>query len=243
MVVGTAATFIILEDFDPSSLAASHWNPKTGQQHIRTLTTGSLSEEVDWTHLNNIFALHWIRVLVDYVPALAEYREWVDLLFKTTGAKNPMRVPRKTEIYPLGTNNAQEATMSGMKDGLVDFATQLGLGDKELKDRLLIVSGDGLTFNNIVRLKKYMETSEDDDYRALKWVLPQLETWHTEWTDLGRIFSAHWGLENTADVSSLWHNAIAINHPTPSNLSKPDYYPSKRTLNLVLDARMLDCWR
>ncbi|KAG8923250.1 hypothetical protein FRC01_013003 [Tulasnella sp. 417] len=239
MVVGTAATLIVLKDFDPLLLVPSNWDPKAGQIHLHTLMAGSLSEEVDWTHLN----MHWVQVLVNHVPAFGEYREWVDLLFKTKGAKKPMRLPHKTEIYPLGTSNAEEATMSRMKDGLVDFATQLGLGDSKLKDRLLIVSRDGLTFNNIVQLKSYMETSEDNDYHALKWVLPQLETWHTEWTDLGCIFSVHWGLENTADPSSLWHNTIAINHPTPSKLNKPDYYPSKRTLDLILDARMLDCWR
>ena len=72
---------------------------------------------------------------------------------------------------------------------------------------------------------------------------PMLEWWHTEWTDLSRIFEAHWGVPLSNDLSTLEHSAAKIGRKKPSNLKRVGFYTSRDLAYLVLDARMLDCWR
>jgi hypothetical protein len=67
--------------------------------------------------------------------------------------------------------------------------------------------------------------------------------WHTEWTDLSRVFEVHWESLLSPDPSSLGHSAAKINRAGPSNLKKVDYYPAADLAYLVLDVRILNCWQ
>ncbi|KIO32934.1 hypothetical protein M407DRAFT_65941 [Tulasnella calospora MUT 4182] len=242
MQVGTAATAIVLQQHDPLALSRSNWDPAKGREAMRTLTMGDLEADLDSTHLGLVTTLHWLRILVEHVPALSSYQKEVDMLFKERAQKCRMADNRKTEIHPLGTSDANEATADGLLEAINDFMEQLGLGKEKIKDKLLIVSGDGMTFNGLLRLKRYTERSTTDDYRALRWVLPILETWHTTWTDLSRVVRTNWGPRSTADPSCLGHSATAINHPMPTNMKKVDFYSAQRTVTQVFTARVLDCW-
>ncbi|KAF6748295.1 hypothetical protein DFP72DRAFT_1074559 [Ephemerocybe angulata] len=46
-----------------------------------------------------------------------------------------------------------------------------------------------------------------------------------------------------ADPSTSGHSSTVIGRAPPANLKKVDYYPAVDLLYLVLDTRMLDCWR
>ncbi|KAF9522129.1 hypothetical protein CPB83DRAFT_840712 [Crepidotus variabilis] len=74
-------------------------------------------------------------------------------------------------------------------------------------------------------------------------VQPLLEEWHFEWTNLSQFFEAHWGPPLSKDPSRLGHSAEKIGRKQPSNQKKVDFYPNCDLAFLVLDARLLDCWR
>lgn len=244
MQVGTAATAIVLDQYDPESLKICNWDVNAGQKVLKDMNIADLEAALDVKHMAHIFSLHWLLTLTDHIPALSQHRNWVLQQFRSKAAKTPMAEGRRTEIHPLGTSDANEATTTGLKDALTDFVSdQLGLGPEELEDQLVIVTGDGMTFNGMLRLKRQAESGSSDSYRGFRWLLPMLEVWHTIWTDLSRIARLHWGPSSTVDCSSIWHNATAANHPTPSNFKKVDFYPTQRTVDMVLSTRMLDCWR
>jgi hypothetical protein len=93
-----------------------------------------------------------------------------------------------------------------------------------------------------VQLKNYLQF-HDTPYKRLDILQPLLEIWHTKWMDLSRIYKTHWGGLTSDDSSSLGHSTNKIKQKAPSNLKKMDYYPYSQLAYLVLDARILDCWR
>jgi hypothetical protein len=94
----------------------------------------------------------------------------------------------------------------------------------------------------MVLLKLYMQFHETP-FQRLEWLQPFLKTWHTSWTDLSRIYEAHWDGLLSSDPSSIGHSANHIKRKAPSNIKKVDYYPYSELAYQVLDARILDCWR
>lgn len=84
---------------------------------------------------------------------------------------------------------------------------------------------------------------QDDSFKRFENVVPFLETWHTEWAFVSLIFESHWGDALTNDPSKLGHSATKIDQKPPTNLKKVDYYSAIFLAYLVLDVRMLDCFR
>jgi hypothetical protein len=125
---------------------------------------------------------------------------------------------------------------------MVDFLSQLGDQPNDYACRLTLIGGDGLTYEKLVQLKRYMQFHEDP-FESFELMEPTLAAWHTEWTDLSCIYETHWDSLTSPDPSTLGHSAAVIGWPAPPNLKKVDYYPSVEFLYLVLDVRMLDCWR
>jgi hypothetical protein len=68
---------------------------------------------------------------------------------------------------------------------------------------------------------------------------PMLEWWHTEWTNLSRIFEAHWEDPLSNDPSTLGHSTSKIGQKKPANLKKVDFYSSTDLAYLSLT---LECW-
>lgn len=120
----------------------------------------------------------------------------------------------------------------------------MGYTEDSPPDHLIHVGGDGLTCERMVLLKLYMQF-HDTPFQRLEWLQPFLKTWHTSWTDLSRIFEAHWDSLLSSDPSSIGHSANQIKRKAqaPSSLKKVDYYPYSELAYQVLDARILDCWR
>jgi hypothetical protein len=85
-----------------------------------------------------------------------------------------------------------KAKTTELKDALLDFLNQMGQRDGNYLRKLLPVGGDGLTHEKILQLKRYMQF-HGDELQSLELLVPMLELWHLEWTDLIRLFEVHWG--------------------------------------------------
>ncbi|KAG6824880.1 hypothetical protein H0H92_005538 [Tricholoma furcatifolium] len=142
----------------------------------------------------------------------------------------------------MATSGKSETMTTELKDAIVDFFGQMGSNAKDFQQRLILVGGDGLTYEKLIQLKKYMQF-HDDPFQRFELLEPTLSAWHTEWTDLSRIYETHWDSILSNDPSSIGHSAAQVGRPAPPNLKKVDYYPCAEFMYKVLDVRMLDCWR
>jgi hypothetical protein len=241
--IGTAATVFEAEDFLPAAMDIDDRRARIAENKRKDVTVPSLLALVDQKHMDVIGALQWLRILVHYVPELSKYKSKVSELYRTKGAKKPINPHRKTRVHPLGTNAKNEAKTTELKDALLDFLNQMGQRDGDYLRKLLPVGGDGLTYEKILQLKRYMQF-HGDELQSLELLVPMLELWHLEWTDLSRLFEVHWGHYLSSDDPGTMRNSAAeIGRKEPANLSKVDYYPYMQLAYLILDVRLLDCWR
>ncbi|KAJ7761340.1 hypothetical protein B0H16DRAFT_1811124 [Mycena metata] len=84
--------------------------------------------------------------------------------------------------------------------------------------------------------------TDNQDYVSFELLRPVLQIWYTMWTNMGRICEAHWGSPLNDNPATLGYSAKKIGRATPSNLKKPDYYPTAQFIALVHNMRMLDRW-
>ena len=247
MEVGTAATAIVARDFMPTLRdAASHIKPIHEEFEARqNLDVNTLRGLLDFKHIRVIGGLQLVRVLVNYVPRLNPLKKEITARYKCDAAKVPPPEKWKTELYPLGTTNKNEANTSELKDAVVDFLEQMGMDEESVKaqpEKRIFFGGDGLTYEKLLQMKRFLQL-HSTEYQRLDIVQPFLQLWHTEWHDLCRIYETHLGDTGNKDPSTLGHNSNVIGQPLPANPKKVDYYPAAHTTYTVLDARILDCWR
>jgi len=71
---------------------------------------------------------------------------------------------------------------------MADFINQIGITEDMVTcdQELLFMTGDGKTFEGMNRVKRYLEDNEWSDFHAFWYIMPNLEIWHTKWTDLGQ---------------------------------------------------------
>lgn len=98
----------------------------------------------------------------------------------------------RSKIHPLATSGKNEALISGLKDGLLDFLEQLGQKEDDYDLCLWFGGGDGMSYNNMLTLKKYLQT-HPDAFQRFEPLQAILQVWHTQWTNLSGIFKTHWG--------------------------------------------------
>jgi hypothetical protein len=208
--------------FYPHSLASDYQ-----KKERLALTVQSLYNDIDWKHVHEVQALHWLRVLVSFVPELEPLSACVSTMFRGDGiAKHRMREGRKTFVQPLGTNAEKETETQGMMRAILDFENQMGLDDKSMEGLLFMIRGDGALIAAIGRIKKYL-SAHPDDYKSFRNRLPPgPEIWHTRATDLNSNAANHYGPHSSADPSSLSKSANAANVKRPPNLKKCDFYPA-----------------
>jgi hypothetical protein len=177
------------------------------------------------------------------VPALNHLKSQVWQLYKSKGEEKHFCPPgRRSTVFPLPTNGRNETVTTELKKGLEDILGVLGQTEASYNSRLTFIGGDGLTYERMIQLKTYLQY-EETPFRRFEIIQPILQSWHTIWTDLSRCFEAHWDHLLSADPSSLGHSANQIKRKAPANLKKVDYYPNVQLAYVVLDARILDCWR
>ncbi|KAJ6630001.1 hypothetical protein B0H10DRAFT_2208149 [Mycena sp. CBHHK59/15] len=132
--VGTAATAILLEDCAPRAFDLQDHLDRGMKQERLTFTTESLYADIDWGYIHELTALHWVRILITFIPELAHLRQIVaDVLNSDRMTKRRLRKGRKTVMQPLGTNAEQETETQGMMRALLDFENQMGFDEKAME--------------------------------------------------------------------------------------------------------------
>jgi hypothetical protein len=194
-------------------------------------------DAIDQSHLDTVLTLHWLQGLTKYVPELSSYQEHVSIIFRTRGAKLHLPI-RPNKIHLLATSSKNETVTTELKDALVDFLGQIGQSVEELQKQLLLISGDGLTYEKIIQLKNYLQY-HGDEFQQFEILEPVLAIWHTLWTDLSCLFETHWGATHSRDLSTLGDSPTKIGRLAPSSLKKVDYYPHSELAYTVLEVRML----
>jgi hypothetical protein len=247
MRVGMAGTAVELVDFDQRAvdLFKRRQLINEGRPKKMLLKADDLIDLLDKTHNRTVGALHWLQILTTYVPQLEPYKSYVRGKFHTEPPAS-MRLDRdgvrRTIVHPLATSAKNETSSTDLRDGLVDFLEQIGQTPDDHHPRIILVGGDGLTFEQLGNLKQTMQC-QDEPFKNFEIIQPYLQLWHTEWTDLCRLFALHFGEVGSQDPSTIGHSSAKINFKRPANLAKVDYYPGSHHVYRVLDARILDCWR
>lgn len=247
MKIGMAGTVVELADFNPQAVNLERRRQciDEGKPEKTSLRTSDLTKLLDASHNRTVGALHWLQILVTYVPQLKSYLKGIRERFRTEPSGS-MRLDRgkarKSSIHPLATSAKNEASSTDLREGLVDFLEQVGQTPEHHHPRIVLVGGDGLTFEQLVKLKQLAQF-QDPPFKNFEIIQPYLQLWHTEWTDLCRLFVAHFGKDGSHDPSTIGHSSAKIGFKQPANLAKLDYYPHSHHLYRILDARILDCWR
>ncbi len=219
--IGTAATYVETPDTPITALDLDDKQQRLACNERASPTVPILIGLVDQRHRETVGILHWLRVLVNHIPELDEYKESVSLWFRTRGAKQ--RLPAKPAVvHPLATSGKNETITTELKDGLVDFLEQCGQSPGDYHRRLILCGGDGLTFKKMVQLKHYLRF-HPDPFERLAIMQPVLAPWHTVWTDTSRVIESHWGSYLSPDPSTLGHNAAKLGRHAPANLRKVDF--------------------
>ncbi|KAJ6527968.1 hypothetical protein DFH09DRAFT_1327907 [Mycena vulgaris] len=219
---GTAATAILLQDCAPGAFNLQDHLDRVMKQERRQLTISSLYSDIDWPYIHELTALHWVRILVHFVPQLAYLRPDVAAAFNSERmTKRRLPKGRPSVMQQLMTNAERETETQGMMRSILDFEGQLGLDEKAMEDLIFIARGDGASVAAMWRIKKFL-AAHPENYKA---------------------FRNLYGPASTTDPSSLSKSATAAGTKWPSNLKKVDFFPTSRRMILFFKARVLDCWR
>ncbi|KAI0744072.1 hypothetical protein C8Q80DRAFT_1107396 [Daedaleopsis nitida] len=245
MRVGVAGTVAEVEDFVQEAADLDDKVHRINAGVRKNLTVEKLFDMVDFAHLAEVAALQWLQTLVNHVPSLACYKRDLISAYNTEGDGAKLKIPtRRTRIHPLAPVAKNEAVTTELRDTMVEFLGQLGQHEDSYMRRVILFGGDGLTFENLIKLKNYLRAApETSEFQRLELVTPFLETWHTELTFLTAIYQTHFESSLTPDPSKLGHSSTKIDQKAPANLKKVDYYKDCWTAYKVLDVRQLDCWR
>ncbi|KAJ7857846.1 hypothetical protein B0H14DRAFT_3085159 [Mycena olivaceomarginata] len=208
--VGTACTAFRLYDCKPGAFNADDHIARILQEERQNMTTDGLLDSIDWDHVNGVMHLHYVRILVEFVPVLQPLSKEITALFRNKYAIH--RIPDRgmTELQPLGTNSEHSTETQGM--------------------------------SRARRLQKY-ESTTLDIYKSCRNVITTPETWHTKATELNACASNHYGPAVSKDPSALSRSSHATNMKRPTDLKKCDFYPTSRSMTLIWEAQLLDCWR
>ncbi|KAG8711444.1 hypothetical protein FRC08_015873 [Ceratobasidium sp. 394] len=242
MMSGAASTLVELHRFDarafnPDPVA----NARRNQQRL-DLTAEMLWSQIDQEHTNSVLALHCLDILISSCPALSELKGYVTTELRSTYAIHRMTDGHKTEVHPLSTTSINEGSAGGCGRNLEDLLLhQLGM-PPELVNKALIIIGGDLGFIEKLRALILLESSCKHGFSSFGWVLPVVQLWHMGWADLARLISSYWGIPNTSDPSTFWHNAALLNSKVKP-VDRPDYYPAQRLVFDTLEADVIDCWR
>lgn len=240
---GTAHTMVELDDipdvkkaFDPAPL-----HDAQEREARRGLNADVLFNRVKLGHLEDVFALHALSILVTATPSLVSQKEAIRIRWLEKLAVHRMRRGRKTDLHPLETSDFNEGITAENIKILEDLLiNQLGMPKDEVEKMMVIVGGDQSTVEKLRTLKKFM-ASCPHGYSRYGWVLPLIQLWHMGWADLERILNTHWG-KGAEDLSGFCGINELLSRKVKDE-KRPDYYPALHLVFDTLRADVLACWR
>ncbi|EGO27330.1 hypothetical protein SERLADRAFT_435106 [Serpula lacrymans var. lacrymans S7.9] len=222
MIKGFAGAAIELENVDPKAFDLDTLIQCQQQLDQTKISVDGILNDIDGAHLRKVQTVHFLQALMDFVPALSVYQPQMQEIYQTI-TKHQIDTTRRSNVIPLATNSADKMHMSGMQDAMNDFLNvQMNINEETLNKRVILFSGDGKMFDQLGRLKKYL-VMLPGDFESMRCVVPLLELWHTKWTDLSRVFRAHWATDFPNDPSGLNCLARLAACPPPSDLKKVDF--------------------
>ncbi|KAF6760243.1 hypothetical protein DFP72DRAFT_843737 [Ephemerocybe angulata] len=239
MVTGMAATAIEMDGVHPDAFNLETLLNRQANSRRESLTVDMIHDDIDGAHLENVAVFQFLQTLIHFVPALSKYRGplkqfSIDHLQKVTRPKD-----FQSKVHPLRTNSCNEMNVQEMKEAVNDFAAQLGISEETINGRCWPFSGDGKTFDVLLRIRKLL-SPEESTFESFRWMVPMLEIWHTKWTNMSGVVRDHYG--DYTDPSSLASQAKTAGCPPIPNLRKVDFYEGQHLINVVLDANVLNCW-
>ncbi|KAF9053425.1 hypothetical protein BJ165DRAFT_1339856 [Panaeolus papilionaceus] len=243
--IGLAAIYFELEGVSASALSVKRRQELVSLNKRQHLSTDTLLSLINHNHLDEVITFHWLRVLINAIPQLSHWKGHVSTLFATRAAR--LRLPAKpTPVHCLSSSSKSETNTTELKDALLDFLQQMGVkedGDTASHEKIILTGGDGLTFQRVQEVQRYLQF-HPNPVANLSLLEPVLSMWHTEWTDMTRIFHLFLDSVHNPDPSSLGHSASKIGRASKlSTDKKVDFYLGSELLKLITDARMLDIWR
>ncbi|KAJ7874602.1 hypothetical protein B0H13DRAFT_2669048 [Mycena leptocephala] len=102
--IAAAATAILLEDCPPGAFDLQDYLDRVMSKERQYLTAESLWADIDLQYLHDLIALHWVRILVTFIPELAHLRKEVTNILKSEAMTKLRLRQRKSIMQPVGTN-------------------------------------------------------------------------------------------------------------------------------------------
>ncbi|KAJ7289648.1 hypothetical protein C8J57DRAFT_1430275 [Mycena rebaudengoi] len=210
MIIGIACTFW---EFwvDEAALDVLDKRARIINSSRPQITVDDLLGMIDQPHMKQIGIFQFLEALTNYIPDASIYKDDIYLRYRTRVAKLQAEVVA-APISPLAT--------SELKDAFLDFLEQLRMREDDYDLRLFFGGGDGMSYNNMLLLKKYLQNHKDP-FQSFEILCP-----------------THWGAPLNDNPPTLGHSAKKIGRAAPANLKKVDYHPFAQLLNLVHDMRI-----
>ncbi|KAJ7696824.1 hypothetical protein B0H17DRAFT_1130828 [Mycena rosella] len=175
---GTACTAFCFDNCKPGAFNAD--------DHIARV----IKQDIDWTHIDNITNLHFVRVVVAFYPHLNHLSSQISAWFRTALAKHRIH-PHKKVLQALSTNAEQQIQNKGYQAGFFNFDEQMGIEPDKCDNILSWNCGDGATHAALKRIK-LIQATIPNIYCSFRNALSTPETWHTKATDLNSCASNHY---------------------------------------------------
>ncbi|KAF8125896.1 hypothetical protein K438DRAFT_2001809 [Mycena galopus ATCC 62051] len=248
LMTGTAATAIMLDNCAPHAFDLDIYQDRVICNERASLTVDALLDDINFNHIDNVFALHVVRILCEHVPCLQIYLPLISKCFQSQPiALHLLPVDRPaTRIVPFGCNSRAEMETHEMKEALQDFDRQAGYTPENVSSARILIweAGDGgsvLSGGRVARhlLPQGLSLGVYESFENRLWT-PGL--FHVQLNMINGVAENHFGAKATSDPSSLSRAASLASLHIPSKPSSCDYYPTTRTMDTICRAQFLDIW-
>ncbi|KAJ6462874.1 hypothetical protein C8R45DRAFT_1107948 [Mycena sanguinolenta] len=248
LMMGTAATAILLDNCVPGAFDLRAYHDRVIRNERSTLTVNSLLEDINFEHLHQVSVLHVIRILCKHIPCLetrfpliSERLRSHPLALYLLPADRP-----PTRIVPLGANSRAEMETHEMKEAQQDFDRQVGYSPANVcaADVLIWNAGDGgsvLSGGRVARhlLPQGISLNAYESFENRLWT-PGL--FYVQLHMINGLAENHFGPATASDPSTLSRAASLASLYRPTKPSSCDYFPATRTMNTICEAQFLDIW-
>ncbi|KAF8151243.1 hypothetical protein K438DRAFT_1518529, partial [Mycena galopus ATCC 62051] len=248
LITGTAATAIMLDNCAPHAFDLDTYQDRVIRNERASLTVDKLLDDINFDHIDSVFALHVVRILCEHVPCLDVFLPLIAERFRSQPIALyllPVNRPA-TRIVPFSCNSHAEMETHEMKEALQDFDRQAGYTPENVSAARILIweAGDGgsvLSGGRVARhlLPQGLSLGVYESFENRLWT-PGL--FHVQLNMINGVAENHFGAKATSDPSSLSRAASLASLYIPSKPNSCDYYPTTRTMDTVFRAQFLDIW-
>ncbi|KAJ6558349.1 hypothetical protein B0H19DRAFT_906888, partial [Mycena capillaripes] len=242
MNVGMSGLYMEAPDVDSRVFNLEDKRKLIAENRRKDVTVDDLIGFLDQEDADSTGTLLVLDVLARCIPSLKPISKEISLRLSASAT---IVVPEGPAIiHPLACSGKKQTIPTELKDAMLDFLQQIGQTPESFLKCKLPVGGDGLMYAMLLQLQSFLQY-HDDAFKSFEIMEPQLQVWHTKWTDVIRIFQTHWGRTSgkNTNPAALGFSAVKIGRVAPSDMKKVEFYPGTQLMYLVLDAKLLDIWR